>query len=285
MNVQQLRYFLTMMETGSVSRAAVLSAVTQPTLSAALKRLEEHFGTKLFVPEGRGLRPLPAARQLESHVRAAVKAISDARRAVTVPALRPLRIGLLPSLAPAWLAPLTKTCEGEAHIYEASAEELSAQLSSGRLDLALTTLPGGSKLRRRLIVREHYQLFVGPAHEFAGRRHVSVADLRGQPYVLRECCELLGNGKRLLHAAGVQLRIVAKVRQEASAAALVRTGVGVTLAAQSWGEPGIVGVEVGDLSLERAVSIAWKTKEVAKAAAAIAARLEAQAPRTGLSAQ
>lgn len=281
MNVQQLRYFLTMMETGSVSRAAALSAVTQPTLSASLKRLEEHFGTKLFAPDGRGLRPLPAARQLETHVRAALKAISDARHAMTAPAPRPLRIGLLPSLAPVWLASLTKACDGEAYIYEASAEELSAQLSSGRLDLALTTLPGGSKLRRRAIMREAYQLFVGPAHEFAGRRRVSVADLRGQPYVLRECCELLGNGKRLLHAAGVQLRIVAKVRQEASAAALVRAGVGVTLAARSWAEPGIVGVEVSDLSLERDVFVAWKAKEVAKAATAIATRLGAQAPRTG----
>lgn len=281
MNIRQLRYFLAMMETGSVSRAATLTAVTQPTLSAALKRLEEHFGTKLFVPHGRGLRPLPAARQLETHLRAAVRAISDARSAVTRDASRPLRLGVLPTLAPAWLAPLAKACDSEVHICEAFADELSAQLSSGRLDLALTVLRGSSKLRHKVVAREAYQLFVGPTHEFAGRRRVLLADLQGQPFVVRECCELLGNGRRLLQAAGVKLKVVAKVRQEESAAALVRTGVGVTLAAGNWGEPGVRCIDVSDLALDRTVVIAWKAKEKTKIACAIAARLEAQTPMTG----
>ena len=61
MNVQHLRYFLKVMETGSISRAAGLLGVTQPTLSVALKRIEQEFGARLFAPDGRGIRPLVPA--------------------------------------------------------------------------------------------------------------------------------------------------------------------------------------------------------------------------------
>src|ERR1700761_5971922 len=108
MNIQQLRYFLAVMETGSVSRAAALSSVTQPTLSVALKRLEAEFGARLFAPEGRGLKALPAAKQLERHLRTAVRAIADARRELAQEVSRPLRIGLLPSLSPVWLLAINK---------------------------------------------------------------------------------------------------------------------------------------------------------------------------------
>jgi DNA-binding transcriptional LysR family regulator len=185
MTLQQLRYFLAMMETCSVSRAAAICAVTQPTLSVALRRLEEEFGTQLFVPDGRGLRPLPVARRLEAHVRSAVGAIAEARRELAQDRSRPLRIGLLPSLASAWLTGLSKVCDNHAEFTEAAADELERLVAGGRLDLALTAWSGRSGSNRHEVLREPYQLFVGPAHEFAGRRRVRIADLHSQAFVLR----------------------------------------------------------------------------------------------------
>jgi len=277
MNVQQLRYFLAVMETGSVSRAAALSSVTQPTLSVALKRLEAEFGTRLFAPEGRGLRALPAAKQLERHLQTAVRAIADARRELAQDVSRPLRIGLLPSLAPAWLAAMSKAWAGHVEITEASARELEAQVVRARLDLALTALAGRSSLPHLVLLREPYRLFVGAAHEFAGRRRVAMADLHRQPFVVRQCCEQLGAGERLLRAAGVRLNVVAKTRQEISAATLVAAGIGVTLAPRSWGPPGVQTVEIGDFRLERTIGMVWKTKEAGKAAAELMPRLSSAA--------
>jgi DNA-binding transcriptional LysR family regulator len=276
MNLQHLRYFLAMMETGSVSRAAALSSITQPTLSVALKRLEAEFGAQLFAPDGRGLRPLPRAKRLERHVRVAVRALSEAKRDLKEEDARTLRIGLLPSLAPGWLSAVSKVWDGRIEITEARSDELKLQVAGGRLDVALTSLVSRSGLRQQPLLREPYTLFVALTHEFAGQHSVKITDLNRQPFVLRECCEQLGAGRRLLEAAGVRIRVVAKTRQETTAASLVAAGIGITLAPRSWAEPGMRAIEVRGFPLERVVGLIWKGRDSAKAAGVVARKLEAQ---------
>ena len=55
MNLNQLKYFNTVAEQGSVSKAAELLHISQPSLSAAIKELEEEFGTTLFNRHYRGV--------------------------------------------------------------------------------------------------------------------------------------------------------------------------------------------------------------------------------------
>jgi DNA-binding transcriptional LysR family regulator len=275
MNIQHLRYFLTVMETGSVSRAADAMGVTQPTLSVALKRLEQEFGVPLFVRDGRGIRPLRGAKLLEEKVRLAVRVLSNARQDLNGTSSAGLKIGLLPSLAEAWISRLLSTWDGPVEIVEALPDELEKRLSNGTIDLALTALPVRPALSHRILLREPYVLFVGPMHEFAGRKTVPLSELDQQPFVLRQCCETVGTGRRLLNAAGVRFRVVAKTKQEATAAAIVSSGIGCTLAPKSWHRPGIHAVDVPDLPLKRTVALAWKTKNNASVAATLGKRLEA----------
>src|SRR5579871_569419 len=276
MNVQHLRYFLTVMETGSVSRAADAMGVTQPTLSVALKRLEQEFGVRLFARDGRGIRPLHGAKLLEEKVRQAVRALSNAKQDLSGTVSAGLKIGLLQSLADVWIPRLVSTWAGPLEIVEALSDDLEKQVSNGTVSVALTALPIRAALSHRVLFHEPYVLFVGPIHEFAGRRTVSLSELNQQPFVLRQCCERLGTGRRLLEAAGVRFRVVAKTRQEATAAALVSAGVGCTLAPKSWHRPGMQLVNVTGLPFDRAIALAWKTKANERLAANIAKRLGAQ---------
>lgn len=276
MNVQHLRYFLTVMETGSVSRAADVMGVTQPTLSVALKRLEQEFGVPLFARDGRGIRPLRGAKLLEEKIRPAVRALSNARQDLSGIAPAGLKIGLLQSLAEAWIPRLLSTWDGPVEIVEALADDLEKLVINGIVAVALTALPVRAALSHLVLFREPYVLFVGPVHEFASRKTVALSELDQQPFVLRQCCEKLGTGRRLLQAAGVRFRVVAKTRQEATAAALVNAGVGSTLAPKSWHRPGMHAVNVAGLPLERAIALTWKTKANAGLAANISKRLDAQ---------
>jgi len=136
MNIQHLRYFLKVMETGSISRAAGLLGVTQPTLSVALKRIEQEFGARLFAPDGRGIRPLAGAKLLEDRVRLAVRVLSEAKRDLTGSAPAALKIGLLQSLAENWLPRLGNAWDGPVAIVEALSDELEKQVRGGAIDLA-----------------------------------------------------------------------------------------------------------------------------------------------------
>ena len=275
MNIQHLRYFLTVMETSSISRAAGLLGVTQPTLSVALKRIESEFGTRLFAPDGRGIRPLPDARLLEESVRLAVRVLSDAKRDLSGVAPAALKIGILQSLAESWLPRLASAWNGPVAIVEALSDELDKQVRGGALDLALTALSPNDRSPHKVLSHEPYMLFVGVMHLFAGRRTIGLAELDRQPFVLRQCCELLGSGRRVLDAANVRFEVVAKTRQEATAAALVAAGVGCTLAPRSWLRPGLRAVKVEGLSLERTVGLMWKTQVNERRAAGIAKNLKA----------
>lgn len=64
MNCNHLRYFLDVVEEGSLTRAARKNHITQPALSTALKKMARELGTDLLVPRGRRLRLTPAGNIL-----------------------------------------------------------------------------------------------------------------------------------------------------------------------------------------------------------------------------
>jgi len=275
MNIQHLRYFITVMEAGSVSRAAGALGITQPTLSAALKRLEIEFGTKLFAPHGRGIRPLPGAKLLEERMRPVLRALSEVKRDLSGVAPAAVKFGLLQSLAETWapaLAASAHDCPIE--ITEGLPAELERKLFEGTIDVALSTMPVRGGLEGRPLFNEPYLLFAGPTHPLAGRRTLHLPELNRQPFVMRQSCERLGDGRQLFEAAKVRVRVVARTRQESTAAALVAAGIGCTIAARSWHRQGLRAIQIIGFPLDRTIAVVWKTKEKAALAASLIRKIE-----------
>lgn len=80
MTLQQLRYIITIAETGSMNKAAELLYVSQPNLTAAVKDLEREFGFAIFNRSGRGVTLTGDGMELISYARqvcAQVDALSD----------------------------------------------------------------------------------------------------------------------------------------------------------------------------------------------------------------
>ena len=75
MELRSLRYFIAVLEAGSLSRAAVALYVAQPALTAQIKKLEVELGTQLFERSHAGVTPTAAGLQLYQDAR---KLLSDA---------------------------------------------------------------------------------------------------------------------------------------------------------------------------------------------------------------
>ncbi|MFF3642582.1 LysR family transcriptional regulator [Streptomyces sp. NPDC002564] len=82
MEIRQLEYFVAVVEDGNFTRAAARVHVTQPGVSAQIRRLERELGYELLDRSGRTVRPTAVGEALLPYARAALAAVRDARLAV-----------------------------------------------------------------------------------------------------------------------------------------------------------------------------------------------------------
>lgn len=108
LDLNLLKVFLAVSDSGSVTQAAAALYLTQPAVSAALKRLRDAVGADLFARHGRGLMLTERGNRLAADVRPHLQAITDAALAPAkfdpMTSDRTLRVGLADS-AELWLLP------------------------------------------------------------------------------------------------------------------------------------------------------------------------------------
>lgn len=164
LDLNLLRVFLVVAELGSVTAAAKALYVTQPAVSAALKRLRRAIGAELFVREGRGLALTARGRELAAQTRPHLEALVDATRSSggfdPRTSTRVVRLGLADAnedwLLPALLARLAEEApELALVVLPVQFRTVGEALATAAVDIAVTVadeLPAG-------ILRE--PLFVG----------------------------------------------------------------------------------------------------------------------------
>jgi LysR family nitrogen assimilation transcriptional regulator len=145
MELRQLRYFLSIVEQGSLSRAAEVLHVAQPALSLHLKRLEAEFGCTLVHRTTRGIVPTASGSRLAQRAQSLLGTmnglVDDVRGVEAVPA-GPAVIGIPTSLGTILTVPLVKLVrEHFPHIRLRVVEALSGHMQqwvlSGEVDLAV----------------------------------------------------------------------------------------------------------------------------------------------------
>ena len=193
MELHQLRYFVSVAEHRHFTKAARDLRVAQPSVSRAIRVLEEELGAPLFhrmrgnvalTPAGDVL--LPWARRVLADVDGAaleVHELADLRRGR-------LAVGATPSLTTTLLPPaLTRFHQSfpaiELVLREAGSRDLVAELEQGVLDVALVILPVRHEaLETTPLLREELVVALRADHPLGSRKQIAIGDLRGVPLVM-----------------------------------------------------------------------------------------------------
>lgn len=148
MNLDHLRAFLEVAGTGNFNRAAERLHVTQSTISARIKALEDQLGQPLFVRNRSGAQLTAAGHRIRYHAEMAVRAWEQARQEVSLPDGLSQSIGLgvqvnlWERVVPRWLDWMRAYAPETALRVEADySESMTRQVADGLLDLAILYVP------------------------------------------------------------------------------------------------------------------------------------------------
>ncbi|MDY6982767.1 MAG: hydrogen peroxide-inducible genes activator [Pseudomonadota bacterium] len=149
LSLKQLRYFLMASQHSSLRKAATELKITQPSLSAQLKLLEDTLGVTLFERTRGGVSLTPIGRDLIPEARQAVnaaEAILDFANIASHGPAGTFRLGVPPSLGPyslPFMLPAVRQSYRSVKFFirEAVNTELTEGLKTGVYDLVITTLP------------------------------------------------------------------------------------------------------------------------------------------------
>ncbi|MFI6520094.1 hydrogen peroxide-inducible genes activator [Spirillospora sp. NPDC050679] len=167
----QLRAFAALAEHLHFRDAAAALRMSQPALSGAVAALEESLNTRLVERTTRKVLLTPAGERVArraQHILADLDRLVDEVHAVRGPLVGPLRLGVIPTVAPYLLPPvLPRLAAGfpdlELSVHEEQTEAIVADLLAGRLDVVVLALPAPASGVTELTLYEEDFVLVAPA--------------------------------------------------------------------------------------------------------------------------
>ena len=256
MNLQDLRYFAAVAEYRHFGRAAEACEVSQPTLSNQIRKLETQLGVTLLERTNKRVDLTPVGSRILAHARKALEEaaqMKEVARAAHDPLIGPLKLGIIPTLAPYLMPLILKPLrENYPHLTIALWEDQTISLIEGlrshKLDAALLATPTEAPEITDIALFDEPLLAALPMrHGLRGARRVDEEALKDELLVLAEG-HCLAN--QALSACGTKHGPRSGIQGSMQAATLetlvnlVAAGYGATLipalAAESLSQRGII---------------------------------------------
>lgn len=272
MDIRQLRYFLGIVEHGSLTRAAEVLRVAQPALSLHLKRLEEEFGCPLVHRTARGIVPTESGMRLAMRAGVLVErmaSLKDEIRGLEAAPAGPAVIGIPTSLGPVLTVPLALAVRRRhpsihLRVVEGLSGHMLEWVLSGSVDMALVfgaEHPPG--LATRFIARERLALVGVKGDKLLEDRRTMALErvltlpliLPGQPHGVRAEVERAAIG------LGAEPRVIMEIDALEQIKALVAAGAGYTVLSERYARFGpeaanLTALPIVAPEVERIISLA-----------------------------
>ncbi|GLX66220.1 LysR family transcriptional regulator [Paenibacillus glycanilyticus] len=196
LNLHALRLFHTIASVGSVTKASEWLNISQPAITAQIKKFEKELGLPLFKPQGRGIALTDAGEELAVlakrlfAVEHQIEQFASNYASGTVGSIR-MAATYLPAnfLIPAWIAKFKqKYNQVEMNITTTNSSGALQQLLDVEVDIAIF---GGiaerypETIQTEELFEDELWFVVAPGHRYANRQ-VTLSEMMNEPFVMRE---------------------------------------------------------------------------------------------------
>ena len=262
MELRQLRYFVAIVDHGSLSRAARVLHIAQPALTQQIRQLEDEMAAQLLHRSAQGVIATDAGKVFYEHALAILKQVQDAKQAVAQSTDKPsgtVALGIPQSVSNALALPLLNAVrstypEITLQLTEELTGNLITQLKSGRINLAVLFDDGQLSSFAATPMIEEEMMYITRAksqYGVAGRKSVPLARAIQAPLILPG----LAHGVRpriesLVRSQGMSLDNVIEINSVAILKSAILADFGATILPVA---PLLADIERGEMVAHRIV--------------------------------
>ena len=236
MNYNYLRYFSVLAQLEHYTLAAARLEISQPSLSSAIRNLEDELGVKLFEKVGRNIRLTEEGRYFQKKVDSAMEELTSATETLlssreNAPIV--IRLGFVSGSLDGAVARQMANYMRESdrchfHITEGSSKDLMDLLHQEKLDVAIVDVTSRDRsLHFRKLCERSFYVAVPVGHPLSGLERVSVSDMGNYPQI-GFSHSMDKSFEAWASHPDVRQRFVCQVNTVAGALSLVSAGVGIT---------------------------------------------------------
>jgi len=240
MELRHLRYFVAVVEEGSLTTAAERRLHTsQPSLSRQIRDLEYEVGAELLSRSVRGVELTAAGKAFLDHARLALLQVDtavEAARKAAQPARKTFATGFQTGHEVTWLPRVMHVLGDELKSIQLSvfsdfSPDLAEALVRGRLDLAFMRVEPGYDLAYHVVDREPLIVLMASDHRLTARKTVRPQDFVGEIFIggARKASVLRTVTEAYLRRAGLDIKLDHGVDNMAMAMSLVASTGGLAL--------------------------------------------------------
>jgi DNA-binding transcriptional LysR family regulator len=289
--IDRIRALLTVIEEGSVNRAAVRLRITQPALSRQMKALEIEIGGKLLERETSGVKPTGLGHALVKAMQPVVESydrtMDDLRRQARGERSE-LRVGYLGSAAHSFLTPALAVLR-QSHptarlkLHDLSPREQIAALRSGELDVALVGQEGvvaAKEFHSAKLCSLGVCAALADSDRLAAKNIIALKDLKGRDFIGIDESEMPGRNHwmtALCKTAAFKPRFIAIVDGLTQVLSQVVSESAVTLVPAYFAKvshPGVAFVPISDPKARWDFIVLWQKGSASAAARSLVGALK-----------
>lgn len=236
MSLSKYEIFSTIVEVGSLTKAAEKLNLTQSGVSYSISTLESELGFSLLKRDRSGISLTSNGERILKHVSRILHEEELLRQEIA--AIKgfdtgTVRLGTLSSVSMQWLPGILSEFSGkypqiEVKTYLGCYDEMNDWISSGTVDFGFVSLPMSKPFETIPLKKDKLMVVLPPNHPLKDQKAISYAQIKDESFIMPQWGSD-DNIKRLLNGNKLNLQVKYELMEERTIFAMVQRGLGISI--------------------------------------------------------